>query len=836
MQRAQPAQAIAIREWFWQAPLVPVALSATAGLAVERYVGVPLPLAALGILIGILGWLFARRSRFASFFLWMACAFLAALYLHVYRGSFSADDIGQYATMEPKLVRLRGTLLEEPVEAAANKNDPLLSIPKSESTRLLFSASEVQTVSGWQSTNGRVMLTVAGQLDDLHCGDEIEVEGWLDGPPSAANPGEWDWGEYLKDHRVRAEMHVKKTADAVVRIGEASWLNPSSWLAQIRGWGQRSLARNLPPREAAIGTALLLGDGSAMARAEWERYVRTGVIHVLAISGMHLIVLAALAWAILRVLGVRRQHGAVIVAVFLLSYAVMAGFRPPVQRAAITVAVACIGALFRRQTLPANNFALAWLTVIALHPVDPFSLGCQSSFLHVAVLTWGLGRWFDQRDEDPLARLRDEARSWPERLLVHLGRWIGRNYVITIVLGLVTVPLVASWHHVVPVTGFLIGPPALLLAAIALVSGFFLLLSDALGGFLSPIFALITRYSLAGCDGLVDLVDSLPLSHVYVPDIPIWWLCGFYLIILALLWLKPVWPRRRWLALTGAGWLGIGLFGAALPASHREMRVTFLAVGHGGCTVIETPDGRVLLYDAGAIQGPDVTRRTIAPFLWRQGITRIDEIFLSHADLDHFNGLVDLLDRFDVGLITCTPSFADKNQPGVRHTLAEIQRRGIATRIVKAGDRLTAGDVTFEVLHPPAIGPEGNENARSMVLLLTHSGNRILLTGDLEGQGQAMVLQESIGPVDVFMAPHHGSRLANSAGLVQWAHPKLVVACAGSARGPTARPDPYTAAGIPYWGTWPHGAITIYSGSTSLSAETYRTQERLALRKENGAN
>ncbi|HLW68513.1 MAG TPA: ComEC/Rec2 family competence protein, partial [Gemmataceae bacterium] len=649
-------------------------------------------------------------------------------------------------------------------------------------------------------------------------------------------PGEWDWAEYLKDHRVRAEMRVKKTPDAVIRIGEASWSNPTSWLAQIRGWGQRSLARNLPPRQAAIGTALLLGDGSAMARAEWDRYVRTGVIHVLAISGMHLIVLAALAWAVLRVLGVRLQHGAVIVAVFLLSYAVIAGFRPPVQRAAITVVVACAGALFRRQLLPANNFALAWLTVIALHPVDPFSLGCQSSFLHVAILTWGLGRWFAQRDDDPLARLRDEARSWPERWLVRLGRWIGRNYVITIVLGLATIPLVASWHHVVPVTGFLIGPPALLLAAIALVSGFFLLLSNALGGFLSPFFALITRYSLAGCDGLVELVDSLPLSHLYVPDIPIWWLGGFYFILFALLWLKPVWPKRRWLALAGASWLGIGLLGAALPASHQEMRVTFLAVGHGGCTVIETPDGRVLLYDAGAIQGPDVTRRTIAPFLWRQGISKIDEIFLSHADLDHFNGLVDLLDRFDVGLITCTPSFADKNQPGVRHTLAEIQRRNIPLRIVKAGDRLTAGDVAVDVFHPPANGPEGNENARSMVLLLAHAGNRILLTGDLEGPGQAMVLQERIEPVDVLMAPHHGSRLANSPALVRWAHPKLVLACTGLPRGPANRMDPYTAAGIPYWGTWPHGAITIRSNESGLTAETYASEERLVLRAGHSAN
>src|SRR5205823_5258557 len=148
------------------------------------------------------------------------------------------------------------------------------------------------------------------------------------------------------------------------------------------------------------------------------------------------------------------------------------------------------------------------------------------------------------------------------------------------------------------------------------------------------------------------------------------------------------------------------------------LRCTFLAVGHGGCTVLETPDGRTLLYDAGALAGPDVTRLKIAPFLWYRGIRRIDEVFISHADLDHFNGLPALLERFAVGQVTCTPSFREKPTPGVRFTLETLERRHIPVRIVKLGDRLMAGPVEMEVIHPPETGPEGNENGRSMVLLV----------------------------------------------------------------------------------------------------------------------
>src|SRR5262249_45043581 len=152
-----------------------------------------------------------------------------------------------------------------------------------------------------------------------------------------------------------------------------------------------------------------------------------------------------------------------------------------------------------------------------------------------------------------------------------------------------------------------------------------------------------------------------------------------------------------------------------------ELRCTFVAVGHGGCTVLETADGRVLLYDAGSLTGPDVTKQVIAPFLWSRGIRRIDEVLLSHADLDHFNGLTELLERFAVGQVTCTPSFSEKHLAGVELTLAELRRHGVPVRTVKAGDVLTAGDVTLEVLHPPAVGPDGNENTRSLVLLVRHA-------------------------------------------------------------------------------------------------------------------
>jgi competence protein ComEC len=274
----------------------------------------------------------------------------------------------------------------------------------------------------------------------------------------------------------------------------------------------------------------------------------------------------------------------------------------------------------------------------------------------------------------------------------------------------------------------------------------------------------------------------------------------------------------------------VGLVALTYRPTPDGLRVTFLAVGHGGCTVLELPDGRVLVYDAGALAGPDVTRRQIAPFLWHRGVRRIDEVFLSHADLDHFNGLPSLLDRFGVGQVTLTPSFAAKPTPGVREAVAAIERAGVRTRVVTAGDRLTAGAVTFDVLHPPAVGPDGNENARSLVLLVRHAGHSLLLTGDLEGAGLDRVLGLPPQPVDVLMAPHHGAKAANPPALAAWARPRLVVACQGPPPWPTQVPSVYESRGAEYLGTWPHGAVTVVSHRTGLMAETFRTGRRVVVR------
>lgn len=811
---------------FARAPLVPVALAATAGLLAERYVGVPLWAALLTAVVALVGWYFTRLAAPQTAFGWLltGCAALAAAHLHAHRHSVGSDDISTFAKSEPIAVRVRGVLVDEPERYRAPRPNPLLTMQREASSSGMLSVREIDGEAGWQPASGRVRLAVEGRLDDVRCGDPVEVTGRLSLPDGPHNPGERDTRSLLLDRRITAVLSVKRGDDAVVRLESGEPL--FGRLAMLRGWGDRALRRELPD-ESGIAAALLLGDTTALDREEWDAFVRTGVIHVLAISGQHLVILGGFLWVLLRICGVRTRHAAWAVAALLLTYALLTGARPSAVRAAVMVCAVCGGLILRRRVVPPNTLALAWLVVVAVNPADPFTAGCQLSFLSVFVLMWGAARWVEPRELTPIEQLIEETRG-PVEKAVRVGlRTAWQLFAVSAILTAVNAPLVLAWQNVASPIAILLGPPLVVLTAVALIAGFLLLVVSPFGSYIAWPFAKLTEWPLAACEWLVRLADRAPFGHLYAPAPPIWWLCGFYLLVAGAVLYNGRYARR---CATGAAvWTVFGLMLGLQPRQSDEARVTFLAVGHGGCVVIETPDGRVLLYDAGTTAGPDAVRRVIAPYLWSRGIGRIDEIVLSHADLDHFNAVPELLRRFPVGQVTTTPSFPDKESPGVAAVLANLETNGVSRRVVVAGERFSAGSVAFEVLHPPPVGPPGNENARSLVLLMRYEGHSVLLTGDLEGDGQALAIARPIAPVDVMLAPHHGAKNANAprgtaerpeAGVMAaWARPKLVVSSQRS--GPT---DHLRASyGVSVCDTPTRGAVTVRIHATGVTAEAFRS-------------
>ena len=470
----------------WRAPLVPVALAATAGVALDRYVGLPLPISLIVALGGLVAWaaaLFGRRSGLAMVYLWLTAAALMSAYHRLHREWFAADDIGNFATSEPRPAHLRGFLADEPVLHGQPPPDSLYTLPPGDTTIAVVAVTQMQGEDRWLRASGRTRLIVEGCMDQLHAGDEVDVVGRLSAPSPPANPGEPDRASQLRDQRICAVLTVHKTSDGVARLGTGGTWSPRAWLAALRGYCRRTLEEVMPDgQERGLAIALLLGDGSALPEADWDRYKRTGVVHVLVVSGQQLTVLGWFLWFVLRRLGLRARTGAMVVALVLGVYAVMVGGAPPAMRAAALAGAACGALLLRRRVMIANSFALAWLVVGLLNPTDWCTPGCQ---LVVPVRGPGvLVRPARLRPEDdPLARLEEESRPAWQRKVRAFGRSVAATYLLSLAIWLAAAPLVATRYNTVSPIAVLILAPLMVLAGVALVLGFLLLLASRRSAF-----------------------------------------------------------------------------------------------------------------------------------------------------------------------------------------------------------------------------------------------------------------------------------------------------------------------------------------------------------------
>ncbi len=810
---------------FWRAPLVPIALAATAGIVLDRRLGIPLGWSLGAILACVAAWAVhapTKQERLAVFYLWLAFLFAGAAFHQWRRHYFDAGDIRHFVAVDPTPARLRGDVESEPVVTRGVKSD-LHTFATQDSSRFVLGVTEWRKHGEWQPASGRVQVHIDKALQGYHVGDRLELVGLLALPRGPANPGEFDYAEHLRDLGIGATLQVPDAPDALILV-ERGW--PGSlfgWLGWARAWSENRIAELLPESTRGLAQALLLGSESQLDKDEWDAFFRTGVVHVLAISGQHLIVLAAFLWYTLRIAGLRRKTRALTIAVLLLCYAWLTGGRPPVMRAAWVVAAYTGAALLRRPTWHANAFALAWLGVAGANPANIFNTGCQLSFLAVAVLFWVAPMRKTDPDEQALRDVIRESRPRIINAALDVVLFLGKIYFLNFAVWLAIAPLIADRFHVLSPAALLIGPPVVVLGSLALISGMLLLLLAPLG--LGILFAWPTHALLSASSALVH-ESSHWASAWYVPGMPTGYLWLFYFALIPVL----TWNYLRFRVWFSTGMLllgcSVGIALALWPQRPSSFACTFLAVGHGGCIVIETASGEVLVSDAGAMSGPDVTRRTIAPFLWQAGYRRIDALFLSHADLDHFNGVKSVLERFRVGKAYVTPSFRERLSPGVQLTAADLDRRGIPVEVLRRGDALSFGDLTLEILHPPQVGPDGNENARSLVIHLRTQDASFLLTGDLEGPGLEQLLRQEPRPVDVLMAPHHGSKAANVPALADWARPKVVVSSQGPPRGYAPRPNVYEVRGARYFTTWGQGAIAFRKQQGSWIAGSFLSQKQ----------
>jgi competence protein ComEC len=466
--------------------------------------------------------------------------------------------------------------------------------------------------------------------------------------------------------------------------------------------------------------------------------------------------------------------------VLTIAYAALAGGRAPVMRATMLVILVCGQLLFYQRPVSFNGLAAAALVVLAWNPMQLTQVGAQLSFIAVAALIWARPLWEQKQPTDALERLKQKHENKFQMAIRVTGQKCRSIAMVSLIIWFATLPLVMYRFHIVTTSALLLNLFLWLPIVVALFLGFGVMLFASL----APAVARLCAYGCSGClDAMEQLVHQarwIDGSHFWTAGPSLTAVCCFYAVFVLGVTLPRF--RRRVLVWAPAALaiIAISTYANSIHPGSRQLRCSFLSLGYGTSVVLELPDGKVWLYDAGSLGSPDATVDEISAFLWNQGIGKLDGLIISHADADHYNAVPGVLARFHVDQVCISPCMMS-NFDRLPHELqAALNSADRKLRVIEAGTRFTpSAGVEFTVLHPHAQSLLADDNANSLVLMIDYQQHRLLLPGDLERDGMQQLLLQSPLDCDLVLAPHHGSLYSLPDQFCEWCQPEWIVISGG---------------------------------------------------------
>ena len=657
-------------------------------------------------------------------------------------------------------------------------------------SRFLFRVNQLQ--QGEQVLPGDWLLRVTWfRAPSITVGSEWQLALRIKPALGYHNPGSWDYVGWLYHQGVRYTAYVvpQEVSDQPMQTIACC---PLQRLRQY--W--RDVVQNLAlsPDVTGVLLALTLGDRSGLSPDLKQVFAATGTSHLMAISGLHIGLVATLALFLVstvwrRIPRLCARYPALLAGTWAglcaaAGYVTISGFGLPAQRALVMVLIFAIALLQRRLAQPFAVLAIAAWVVTLIQPGAVLAAGFWLSFAAVAaifaLLPW-VGRW----------------PWWVQAILVQLGI----SLVLYPVLLLFGMPL--SWLApiinliLVPLFGFVVVPLSLL----GVLGLPWVPLAADLLNWLAPLLQWVLN-------GLYWLADW-GRWEVRLPPIGLRWL----LLVAVALMLAPVaWQWR----LVGLALFGLGHLPVTNTLDWGEYRVTVLDVGQGLSVVVQTQH-HALVYDTGAAfaSGFNLADAVVHPFLREQGITQLSLLMLSHGDNDHAGAASQLLARMPVQQILA----------------GEPDRVSVAAARCQMGQHWDWDGVAFRVLHPDNSVPVASNNA-SCVLSIRNAAGSTLLTGDIQASVErrlAPMLVDS-SPWSLVVAPHHGSRSSSSPALVQATRPQQVVYAVGALnRYGLPKADVvarWQAVGAQSWRTDQSGALSWLFAETVQGPDAYRQVRR----------
>ena len=764
-------------------PLVFVLLAYLCGVVWGYYLPIPRPVLILIIIALLPAALFFLRPTIKqrSALLLLGCCMLLG-HLH-FTGALSpplpANHVTNFTGNSRRIIE--GILYQAPQVFPAKTRYYVLS------KKIIEREQEIPV-------SGKLLLTVKNPPQRLGYGDVVRFSCTIRRPRNFNNPGSFNYQRYLAFQGifVTASPDAKH---AIVKVGEYP-LNPVLFLVErCRREIRDFFTAHLASPEAEIAIALITGEQSGIPQEMRDQFSITGVVHVLAISGLNIGIIALISLYLIKALcrcSTRlmlmtniTKLAASMTLLPVIIYCLIAGAGIAAVRATVMVIAYLFSIIIDRQDDLWNTFALAAFCILVVSPSSLFDCSFQLSFVSVAAILYFNPRFsissFKKSPDFP-----GLSRPWYHALVLQVMSVL----TVTLSATLGTAPLVALYFNrcspwgipanliVVPLIGFLVVPLGLLTSLLIFVA-----MPPAV--MTASIMELLLRLSNA----VVAFFSTLPYSdyRITTPTLPELFL--YY----AGIWLLFMSKRRKWtriclVMVIAASLIDYGFWYYRNTLNPR-LRITAIDAGQGDAMLLQLPKGKTILIDGGGSYDNsfDIGGMVVSPLLWKKKIKHIDVLVLSHPHPDHLNGLISVLRHFSVGEVWTNGDSIDSEAFKTFESL--IAERGIHRAVITRGHPpVYINGVEIEFLHPgmraidrPGAGTDERINNNSLVLRLAYRQVSILLTGDICATDEAEIMAAFPGlRSTILKIPHHGSATSSSEAFLKMLRPRIALLSVGS--------------------------------------------------------
>jgi competence protein ComEC len=680
------------------------------------------------------------------------------------------DDIRNLVGSERRLATIRGTIITEPYVQKNQEWKFARFKPSDPSSSFYLKMNEIKTVDGWAKVQGTARVQVSEPVLDLKPADYIQAYCWLDRFQKATNPGQFDIAGYLARKNIFVAVSIQ-SRDGIELLQGSQVGIFTKIKGKFRQTASQALAGDLSPEDTSRGLleALLLGYRGNIDSATYKAFRNTGLLHFISLSGMHLGIFIGIVWWLCKTAGLMKPARAIVCIIAISIFLLIVPPRAPTLRAAIIGYVFCASFFFRRRSNSINTLSLAAIILLLMRPTSLFEAGWQLSFTSVLGIIL-----FTQRIESLIYSQETQNQKSkrflyiipdPRSLLaIGLAAWLGSAGI-----------LLYHFHTINPLT-FLWTVVAFPFVALILTLGYLKIILS----FLLPTAAWLLGVIVTGLSDIliviVKFIAGLEISQILIGHVSPALIILYYCLALfaALVYIRrPLFKTAICvvLALT----IIVSLSATKWQRTHRNnLVINFLDVGHGQAILAQLPGSANVLFDAGSLQKSDIGRRIVAPFLDYTGINKIDAIIISHNDVDHINGIPEIVEHCEVGGVYANEAFLmaletekwgtakflsnwlSENGPGIQPVSKNLN--------IKDKAKITILWPTEQIFKDKTLG----DNDKSVVSLIEFAGRKILLCSDIEKFAQSKFLELFPGlKVDVVVTPHHSSVKSMEADFIQ---------------------------------------------------------------------